>query len=198
MWTSWWWELWSWNLFESIPKKSFRQERQQILETVGLKQRLELVLDRWDGRLAHSSVGATGKCRTLSKNMIASENLQHGWCLVGAFCNVLDCTRNTQKLVATCARVDVWCARTSCNENLKHCAYLPRSARASRGCLHDFRGLFSQVVLPKNVNPGPRDVSARHMWNHARSRDQEMRHVFPACLDAQSTVIHWYTKNHCM
>ena len=35
---------------ESIPKKSFRQERQQILETVGLKQRLELVLDRWDGR----------------------------------------------------------------------------------------------------------------------------------------------------
>jgi len=39
---------------ESIPKRSFRQERQQILETVGLKQRLELVLDRWDGRLAHS------------------------------------------------------------------------------------------------------------------------------------------------
>lgn len=39
-------------------------------------------------------------------------------------------------------------------------------------------------VLPKNVNPGPRDVSASDMWNHARSRDQEMRHVFPACLDA--------------
>ena len=183
MWTSWWWELWSWNLFpRNQVRNDSRSWRRLAWSNVwswcwtGGMVGLPIQVARGQRKMSNRL--------TLSKNMIASENLQHGWCLVGAFCNVLDCTRNTHKLEATWARVDVWCARTSCNENLKHCAYLPRSARASRGCLHDFGGLFSQVVLPKNVNPGPRDVSASDMWNHARSRDQEMRHVFPACLDA--------------
>lgn len=51
---------------ESIPKKS-SQERQQILETVGLKQRLELVLDR--RVMSGGMVGLRGQVKGPEENV---------------------------------------------------------------------------------------------------------------------------------
>ena len=194
MWTSWWWELWSWNLF---PRNRSVRNDSRSWRRLAWSNGWSWC---WTGGMVGGSTfkgpGARGKCLTLSKNMIASENLQHGaWLVVLQRFGLYKKHPEARSHVSTfgCVMCQDFLQRES--QALRVSTQISESIQrlSTR-----FSGLFSQVVLPKNVNPGPRDVSASDMWNHARSRDQEMRHVFPACLDAQSTVIHWYTKNHCM